>query len=90
VANAGSATVSSYQVARDGSVTLENAAAAHTGAGAVDLAVSADQRYLYQVAAGAGEIDVFGVQRDGTLRPITVVGGLSPVHGSGLEGIAAF
>ena len=88
-ANAGSATVSSYRVARDGSVSLLNATAAHTGAGAVDLAVSTDERYLYQVAAGAGEIDVFAVGADGTLTPVTVLAGLPPVNGTGLEGIAA-
>jgi 6-phosphogluconolactonase (cycloisomerase 2 family) len=90
VANAGSATVSSYQVHGNGAVSLINAAAAHTGAGAVDLAVSADQRFLYQVAAGAGEIDVFRVAADGTLAPVSVLGGLPPVNGSGLEGIAAY
>lgn len=90
VANAGSATVSSYRLAANGSASLINAAAAHTGAGAVDLAVSSDERYLYQVAAGAGEIDVFAIGADGALHPVTVVGGLPPVNGDGLEGIAAY
>ena len=90
VANAGSATVSSYRVAHDGSVSLRNATAAHTGAGAVDLAVSSDQRYLYQVAAGAGEIDVFAVGVDGGLTPVSVVAGLTPANGTGMEGIAAY
>jgi 6-phosphogluconolactonase (cycloisomerase 2 family) len=90
VANAGSATVSSYRVARDGSVSLRAAVAARTGAGAVDLAVSADQRYLYQVAAAAGEIDVFAVGVDGALTPVTVLAGLPPASGTGMEGIAAY
>jgi 6-phosphogluconolactonase (cycloisomerase 2 family) len=90
VANAGSATVSSYRLAHDGSVSLQSATAAHTGAGAVDLAVSADQRYLYQVAAGAGEIDVFAVGADGGLTPVSVVAGLPAVNGTGMEGIAAY
>ena len=90
VANAGSATISSYRVGRAGTVSLQNATAAHTGAGAVDLAVSSDQRYLYQVAAGAGEIDVFAVGADGTLTPVTVLAGLPPANGTGMEGIAAY
>ncbi len=89
-ANAGSGTISSYQVHGNGSVSLVDATAAAPGAGAVDIAASDDGRYLYNVAAGAGLISVLKVGSDGSLTEVQQITGLPPVNGSGIEGIAAY
>ena len=51
--NAASGTVSSYTIAKDGSLALKAAVAANTGAGGTDAALSADQHFLY-VRMGGG------------------------------------
>jgi 6-phosphogluconolactonase (cycloisomerase 2 family) len=89
-ANAGSATISGYRIASDGTVSLldPSGVSAHTDAGSVDLAASPDGRYLYQEATGAGMIDEFAVGSDGTLTRIGTVAGFPIDNGSGMEGIA--
>ena len=87
VANAGSATISGYRVDANGAPSLIGATGivGETETGAIDLAPSSDQRFLYAESGGAGTVDEFRIDAGGTLTKLGIVGGL-PV---GLEGIAA-
>ena len=85
VANAGSADLSEYTVAADGTPSLVAPVAAKTGAGSFDLTASADGKYLYaEAAAGGGTVFEFRINSDGSLSPIGSVPGL----GAAVEGIA--
>jgi len=68
VVNAASASVSTYRIAADGSLTLEAARAASTGAGPTDAAVSPDGRFL-SVRLGDGSVQSFRIGSKGTLSP---------------------
>ena len=81
--NAGSGTISSYQIAEDGALTLLNPTAGVTGAGSspVDMAFSNNGQTLYALANGAHTISIFGMNSDGSLAsqgtvsvPVGVVG----------------
>lgn len=76
--NTGSGTVSAFDVAHDGTLSLRHAVAANTGAGStpIDMAISRNQRFVYVLAPGAG----------GTVRPYAIAAdgqltGLGPVSG---------
>jgi YD repeat-containing protein len=90
-ANAGSNTITGYAENWHGQLSLLNAngITATTDAGPVDLAVSSDGRYIYQEATGAGAIDEFKVNGNGSLTRIGSVTGFTPDNGTGFEGIAA-
>ncbi len=78
------ASISSYRVGADGDVTLLNARAANLGvAGAADLALSADSRYLYAINSLDGSITAFRIGEGGTLTKLQSVptGGLLGVIG---------
>ena len=84
--NAGSGTISSYQLGEDGSLTLLNATAGSTGAGStpVDMAFSHNGMYLYALGAASHTVTIFQMGADGSL---TVIGSTSvPV---GVAGLAA-
>ena len=83
--NTASDTISSFRVGNDGTPTLVAAVAATTDAGPTDMAVSANQRYLYVQGGAAGTVDVFRVAWDGSLTQIQTVTGLPTL----IEGIAA-
>jgi DNA-binding beta-propeller fold protein YncE len=87
VANAGSDTISGYSLSAFGAPLLLGATGVvgQTEAGAIDMAVTPDGRFLYAESGGAGTIDVFATNADGTLTKQSIVGGLP----AGLEGIAA-
>ena len=57
--------------------------------GPVDLAASGDDKYLYQLATGAGVIDEYRIGQNGSLSLIGTVTGLGIDNGHGAEGIAA-
>ena len=61
-----------------------NGVVAATDAGPIDVAASADGKYLYAEAGGAGAVDEFQVSSNGSLRPLGSVAGL----GASMEGIA--
>jgi 6-phosphogluconolactonase (cycloisomerase 2 family) len=87
VANAGSNDLSAYEVGNGGTLSLvgSGGVVAGTGTGPIDMAASPGGRYLYAQAGGAGTVDEFAVNSDGSLAPIGSVTGL----GAGFEGIAA-
>lgn len=87
VANAGSNDLSAYTVSAGGTPSLigTSGVVATTDAGPIDMASSADGRTLYVEAGGAGAVDEFGVNGDGSLTDLGSVAGL----GTGIEGIAA-
>jgi 6-phosphogluconolactonase (cycloisomerase 2 family) len=58
-----------------------------TGSTNLDIAVSADSKFLYTLNSGTGTIGVFAVQEDGTLNLLGDAGGLS--EAAGFNGIAA-
>lgn len=86
VANAGSADLSAYSVAANGLPSLvgTTGVVAATDAGPIDLAASRDGTKLYAETGGAGSIDEFQVNADGSLTSLGSVAGL----GAGIEGIA--
>jgi len=82
--NAGSGSVSGYDVSRSGGLTaLGNTA---TAAGTVDAASAAGGRFVYVQTGKAGIVDEFAVGGGGALAP---VGSVSVPGGVGGEGIAA-
>jgi 6-phosphogluconolactonase (cycloisomerase 2 family) len=85
--NTASGNISSYQVARDGSLTLLNAVAASTGTGTapIDMALSDDSHFLYVREATHGLVDGFRVERDGSLTPVSSAPGVP----AGAQGVAA-
>jgi 6-phosphogluconolactonase (cycloisomerase 2 family) len=53
----------------------------------LDMAVSADGKYLFNILSGAGEIDVFSINADGTVNQLGSIEGLPQTVG--FNGIAA-
>lgn len=74
VVNAASTSISSYRIAPDGSLALEAAVAATTGAGPTDAAVSSDGRTL-SVRLGDGSLSSFQIGADGGLTPAGTAAG---------------
>lgn len=83
--NAGSGSVSAYQVGTDGSLSLINGAAGITGDGTspIDASVSNDGQYLYVLNGKTHNISAFGIQADGTLYKVGTIEGL-PAGSAGI------
>jgi 6-phosphogluconolactonase len=86
-ANYGSGTVSSYSIGNDGSLTLLERVAGITddlpgppgkvqGSTPLDLRVSPDGRFLYNVLPGSGAVAGWRINDDGSLTKIGEFGGL--------------
>jgi hypothetical protein len=89
--NTGSATVTGYDEAADGTLTLLDAdgVTATTDAGPIDLAGTVDGRFLYELNGKAGTAGIYAVASDGGLTRTGTVTGL-PVNSAaapGMEGI---
>lgn len=84
VDNAGSGTMSSYQVQRDGRLAFLGNTSAGTGAKPLDNVVSSDGRDLYVLDGHLNQISAFSIGPDGQLTPA----GTQPVS-AGSAGIAA-
>lgn len=86
VANAGSANVSAYTVAADGTPALLDGTGLPTASssGPIDLAASHNGRFLYVESGSTGTVNEFRVNPDGSLGDFGAVTGL----GTGIEGIA--
>jgi 6-phosphogluconolactonase len=76
-ANARSGTISALAVGTDAALSLLDAdgVTARVSPGNIDLALTEDSRYLYQLN-GAGTIAAFRVEQDGHLTAVGSVGGL--------------
>lgn len=86
--------ISSYKVAANGTATLIKEVAASPGEGTepVDLALSADGQYLYNLQRGGGAISGWQIQADGSLKTLSNSFGAGqgiPV-GDGASGLAAY
>jgi 6-phosphogluconolactonase len=77
VVNTGTATITSFQIGADGSISLFNPVAAFTGDGSspIDVAASSDGNFLYVLLSATGQIAIYNIN-GGTLTPLRVVGGL--------------
>lgn len=86
-ANYGSATISSYRIGHDGSLTLLESVAGiaddlpgppgkSQGATPLDLAISNNGRYLYNVLPGSGAVAGWRIHADGSLTKIGEFPGL--------------
>ena len=91
VSNAGSASISGFAIAPNGSLNaLPGTIVGHNADGAtnLDIAVSADGAFLYSLNAGDGTIGVFAIdQHSGALTSLGASGRLAA--SAGLNGIAA-
>lgn len=90
-ANFGNGTISRYHFTPSGRVRLIDGKAAFLGSLSqpVDLALSADSRFLYLLLRGTGGVATFRIRDNGSLEPLgTVTGGLPVADGA--SGLAAF
>jgi hypothetical protein len=87
-ANAGSANVSQYTIAENGSIALVgNGASGATDPGPVDLDVSRRDRFLYVLNSRSGSISAFEIDAgDGSLTTILGASGF-PTDGAGLVAV---
>ena len=89
--NAGSSSISGFEIGRGGALTPIGATVAGTnpaGSTNLDIAAGARGKFLYTLNTGTGSIGIFSVDRDGALMGLGAVDGL-PVA-AGMNGIAAF
>ena len=76
VSNTVSGTLSTYEVSRNGVLTLLDAAAASGIGEPVDFSFTPNERFLYVVASSEGGIRGFRVRRSGRLRDLGLFQGL--------------
>ena len=93
--NAGSSTVSAFAVGAAGTASLTgtpDGVVAHTGGGSggtIDLAVTADGRFLYAENALAGTVEGYRIHADHTLELVSTATGPPRFDGHGMEGLVA-
>lgn len=89
-ADAASGTISSYVQGYRGALTLGVGIAAPVipMSGAVDLGVSADAHYVYQLYDAIGEVGEYAVEANGTLSAIGVISSGLPTTGA--QGLAVY
>jgi 6-phosphogluconolactonase len=87
VSNTGSGTISTYDIAEDGTLGIARAVAANTGANSAprDAALSANGRFLFVQIQGGLSVAIFHVQNNGSFNRVGTIGGLP----FGSQGIAA-
>jgi len=89
-ANAGSASLTSWRIANDGTTTVTQPVAATTSPAVIDLAASRGGRYVYALSAVTGTVGVFAPDGAGGLTALGTVGGLPHIDADGgPEGIVA-
>ena len=89
--NSASSTLSAFAVGSSGNVTaVPGTVVASLPAGAtnIDLAVSQDAKYLYTLNANAGNVGIFAINPDGTVKLTGLAPGVTAQ--SGFNGLAAF
>jgi 6-phosphogluconolactonase len=72
ITNAGSGSISSYRIEKDGSISLLEAQAGLTGEGSspIDMAFSNNGRFLYALGAASDTISIFRVKENGSLESL--------------------
>ena len=89
-ANAGSGTLTSWNIAPDGSATINEPVAATVSPGVIDLAASTSGWHLYALNAVNGTVAIFTRTHGGSLVPSGQVSGLPLISDDGgPEGIVA-
>jgi len=85
VTNAGSESLSLYEVDSNGALTLVNSRAGETGAGTgpTDAAVNRNGRFVYALSPGSQTVVGFAVQADGMLTMVGSFAGL-PANAAGI------
>jgi 6-phosphogluconolactonase len=73
-ANAGGASISSFAIARDGSIALVSTLPLGASAHPLDEAVSSDGRTLYVLVDGRHTVGAYGIGGDGSLTPLGEAG----------------
>ncbi len=70
--NTGSGSISSYEIEKDGSLTLLDAQAGLTGDGSkpIDMALSDNGRFMYALGGASHTVSVFFVRFNGSLVPL--------------------
>jgi 6-phosphogluconolactonase len=89
--NAGSSTISGFDIERNGALTpIGNAVVGQNPSGStnIDIAASYDGHYLYTLNGATGTIGIFAVQDDGGLVNLGQQDGLPA--SAGINGIAAY
>ncbi len=86
VANAASGDLSSYAIDRRGALTLVAGAAGVLPAGGkpLDLALTGDDRFVYDLDAGNHTLVAFARHPDGTLDPLGALATGLPAHAVGI------
>jgi 6-phosphogluconolactonase (cycloisomerase 2 family) len=89
--NAGSSTITGFAIGANGALTRVTpagpTAALPAGSTPLDIAITGDGRYLYNINGAAGTVTGFRIGDDGTLTQVALVTGLPAA--AGLNGIAA-
>lgn len=91
VSNAASSSISGFAIGVTGALTPIGSTVVGTnppGSVNLDIAVTADSKFLYSLNSGNGTIGIFGIQKDGTLINVGELDAISA--NAGFNGIAAF
>jgi 6-phosphogluconolactonase len=82
--NAGSGSISSYRIGRDGAIQLQASRAGDTGDGSkpIDMAFSHNSQYLYALNSGTHRVAAFSANGDGSLSAVGSV--TIPASASGI------
>ena len=91
VDNAATFTVAGFSVAKNGSLAPIGGTIVSTlpeGVNNLDITISSNGKYLFNLLSGSGEIGVYSINNDGTLTQLGVIEGLPQT--AGFNGIAAF
>jgi 6-phosphogluconolactonase len=75
--NTGSGSVSGYDIADDGALTLFDGVAGTTNSTPIDMGI-ADGAFLYTLDSGSAAISAFGIGSDGALSDLAGASGLPP------------
>jgi 6-phosphogluconolactonase len=90
VDNAGTSSVAGFSIAPNGALAPIAGTILDTlpdGAANLDMTISGDGKYLFNLLSGEGAIGVFSINADGTLNPLGSIEGLPKT--AGFNGIAA-
>jgi 6-phosphogluconolactonase (cycloisomerase 2 family) len=85
VANAHSGNISGYSVDSSGALDLLGTGGlwASVGPGNIDLAITQENAFLYNVDSGNNTMSIFAINADGSLTTLPQLSG-TPLHGVGL------